>query len=71
MRFSAGASDERIRYSLSKRWVMKAIQAMPASTQITGSFGNRSGSPFITQLARCTMLPSGNDSACIDRKRLV
>ena len=54
--FSAGASDERIMYSLSKRCIMNGTQARPLSTHSTFSFGNRSGSPLTIQLAICTML---------------
>ena len=53
---SAGASDERIMNSLSKRCIMKGTQASPLSTHNTLSFGNRSGRPLVIQLARCTML---------------
>ena len=43
-------------YSLSKRCIMNGTQAMPLSTHSTFNLGKRSGKPFITQLARCTML---------------
>ena len=49
---------------------MKESQAMPLSIHTTGRFGKRSGRPFITQLARCTMLHSENEIACMVRNRL-
>ena len=54
--FSAGHSDERIRYSLSSRWIMNGSHARPLSIQITLSLGKRSGMPLSTQLVMWTML---------------
>ena len=68
LRFSSGASDVRIMYSLSRRCIMKGSQARPDSIQTTLSLGKRSGRPLITQLVMWTMLQSTNDSACIDEE---
>ena len=46
----AGASEERIMYSLSSRCIMNGSQASPLSIHSTFSFGKRSGSPLMTQL---------------------
>ena len=62
----AGHSDVRIMYSLSKRWIMNGIQASPLSSQITLSFGKRSGSALMIQLAMCTMLYQTKPSACTE-----
>ena len=48
--FRFGASDDRIMYSLSSRCIMNGSQDRPDSIQTTGSLGNRSGRPLITQL---------------------
>src|ERR1041384_6251093 len=61
--FSAGASDERIMYSLSSRWIMNGSHASPDSIQITLSLGKRSGSAFSTQLVMWTMLYQTKPSA--------
>ena len=45
--------------------------ARPLSTQMTLSFGKRSGSPFISQLVMWTMLQCTNEIACIDEKRFI
>ena len=64
--FRPGASDERIRYSLSRRCIMNGIHATPLSVQMTSSFGNRSFRPCMTQLVRCTIEHSTNEIACIE-----
>ncbi len=43
-------------YSWSSRCIRNGTQARPDSIQITGSFGNRSPMPLITQLVRWMML---------------
>ena len=56
-------------YSLSRRWIRNGTQARPLSIQITLSLGKRSGSAFITQLDRCSMLKKVKPSACTTIKR--
>ena len=63
--FRFGASDDRMRYSLSRRCIMNGTQATPLSVQMTSRLGKRSFSPCITQFARCTMLHKTNEIACM------
>ena len=65
-----GASDERIRYSLSSRCCMNGTQASPDSIHSTGSLGKRSGRPLMIQLVRWTILHNTNEMACIEMNRL-
>src|SRR5215471_19329843 len=68
--FRTGASDGRSMYSWSSFCIRNGTQARPDSIQITGSFGNRSHMPLMTQLVQCRMLYQLKPSACTDRKRL-
>src|SRR5476651_1693444 len=53
---SSGHSEGRSMYSWSSRCIRNGTQARPDSIQTTGSFGNRSPMPLITQLVQCTTL---------------
>ena len=70
-RLRSGASDERMKYSLSSRCIMNGTQASPLSIQITGSSENRSDRPSSTQFVMCTMLQSTNEIACTPMNRSI